>query len=172
MSLSRHEAETMLGKRDSRKLKNNTYLLRRGDDIAVRLHETDILTFTPAGDTVYDCHGWRSATTTERLNDFGAPGIVIWQEKGQWFVGKRQNYGWPNKSDYKLYQDGMIVTAAGEITAITPTAATESTAATAIGSTARTSTSASSSTSLPTRPASSPPGIATATGSVPWASSR
>lgn len=65
-------AET-LGKRDSRKIANNTYLTRRttsGSAIAVHLHGTDVATVDPDGTVTLNHAGWTTPTTAERLRTF------------------------------------------------------------------------------------------------------
>ena len=85
----------------SRKLANNTYAHRRGDDIAVRLHETDVLTFRPNGTVVLDSGGWRSTTTKSRFNEFLPMPFRVWQAKGRWNV---------QAGDVRAdYFDGMVV---------------------------------------------------------------
>lgn len=56
----------------SRKVANNTYLERAvsGGGIAVRLHETDILTFWPNGNVRFYTGGWGTVTTKERMHRF------------------------------------------------------------------------------------------------------
>lgn len=120
-------SEKLTGRnRDRRKLENNTYLERRNEDIVVRLHSTDIITFKPNGDTVLNSGGWRTVTTKERLNGY-AP-ISIGQKNGQWLVQKRNPayIGWeetPNVPYWLtvgLYADGLTVKANGTIKGITP----------------------------------------------------
>ena len=76
-------AET-LGARESRKVANNTYLKRRGEDIAVMLHATDVLTFHADNTVTLNAGGWYTATTKDRLNTYLPAGFGIWQEKGVW----------------------------------------------------------------------------------------
>lgn len=58
-----------LGKRDSRKVANNTYYQRRENgDIAMRLHETDIVTFHGDNTATFNSGGWRTVTTKERMS--------------------------------------------------------------------------------------------------------
>lgn len=58
-----------LGNRPKRKLANNTYLLRNEDgSIALRLHDTDIITYYPDGRTVVTTGGWPTMTTRERMS--------------------------------------------------------------------------------------------------------
>jgi hypothetical protein len=101
------KANELHGKRARRKLCNNTYLERRGADIAVRLHATDVLVFRPDNSVVYNSGGWRTVTTKERMNSYGADGRWIWQDKGIWSIGTRGRR--------KLYEDGVIITANGKI---------------------------------------------------------
>jgi hypothetical protein len=85
-----------LGGKESRKIANNTYLKAlEGGAIALRLHETNILTFTPDKKTVYNSGGWRTVTTKARMNEYGP--LSIRQEKGVWYIGD------------KVYQDGCYV---------------------------------------------------------------
>lgn len=68
-----HDADSHLqGRcRERRRLQNNTYLERRpGDDIAVRLHSTDVLTFSPDGTITLDTGGWNTVTTKDRMNTY------------------------------------------------------------------------------------------------------
>jgi hypothetical protein len=50
--------------------KTNFRVVKRGENIAVRFHSTDILTAYPNGDIMLDCRGWASATTTRAAMDF------------------------------------------------------------------------------------------------------
>ena len=87
--------------KDRRKVGNNTYLIRDGDDIAVRLHSTNIITYRPNGDVVLDSGGWHTVTTKARMNDY-IDGRVS-QENGVWW--------------YKglVFADGMVIHADGTI---------------------------------------------------------
>ena len=87
--------------KQGRKIANNTYLERRGDDIALRLHSTDIVTFKPNGDKVLNSGGWHTHTTKARINDAG---IRLSQDKGVWFIGNIQ------------FQDNMVIHANGDVT--------------------------------------------------------
>ena len=84
----------------SRKLANNTYLKRRGENIAVLLHTTDIVTFEPNGDTVLNSGGWLTSTTKARMNRYIAP-IRISQVNGRWFLFQNGK-SW-------AYADGIIL---------------------------------------------------------------
>jgi len=68
-----------------RKVANNTWLERRGDDtIAVRLHDTDVVTYHRDGRVQLFTGGWLTVTTKERINRF-AP-VRVWSDKGRWQV--------------------------------------------------------------------------------------
>lgn len=75
--------------KDRRKLANNTYLERRGKDIAIRLHNTDILTYSSDGTVTVDVGNWLTVTTKHRLNEY-LEGYSIQQERGTWYVSKGQ----------------------------------------------------------------------------------
>ena len=108
---SYQEAQELLGSRESRKLENNTYLQRRGDNLAVRLHATDVVTYRPDGKIILNSGGWRTVTTKDRINKY-AP-INLWQDKGQWFIG--QNWTRPPAG---IYQDNMVIHSSGALTGL------------------------------------------------------
>ena len=89
-----------------RKLAKNTYLIPNSDgSYAVRLRETDVVTYYPNGEiTLYD-GGWKSQTTKDRINFF-SPGD-IWQEKGVWTI-KYQGKRYLFCSPMTLYPDGSV----------------------------------------------------------------
>lgn len=94
---------------ESRKLANHTYLERRGENIAVRLHQTDILIFSPDGAIEYNTGGWKTSTTKERMNSFGS--LNLWTERGVWYIGK----GWSKEGKRVVYADGMKVMPDGTV---------------------------------------------------------
>lgn len=97
------EAINTLGTHDSRKLANNTYLRRRGPkSIAVKLHNTDILTFHP-GRTVYDSGGWRTVTTKDRMNRYGP--TRVYSDTGIWYL-----------DPFEPFADGITVYDSGRVT--------------------------------------------------------
>jgi nicotinamidase-related amidase len=70
--------EAALGGKDSKQVGNNTWLERRPDgSIAMRLHQTDVLTFKP-NSVVYDSGGWNTQTTHDRMGYGPAP---VWSSK-------------------------------------------------------------------------------------------
>lgn len=81
----------------------NTRIYARGDDYAVTLHGTDVITLHPDGSFTLDSGGWRTVTTKDRINAY-APfevGAGLWQKDGFWFVTTGQNKPiYPARSDY------------------------------------------------------------------------
>lgn len=71
-----------LGSKDRVKLDRNTYLERRADDkIAVRYHETDVVTYTPLWIEL-DSGGWHTVSTMDRMRNH-IPGDI-----------RSDKYGW------------------------------------------------------------------------------
>lgn len=92
---------TALKNRLTKKLANHTYAKRiDGETIAVRLHETNILTFSKNGKVTLNSGGWKTPTTKERMNSYLPIGRIE-QSKGQWFL---QNDG----TEY-FFEDGLVV---------------------------------------------------------------
>jgi hypothetical protein len=103
------EAEGMLTGRcaNSRKVANHTYVQRRGADIAVKLHATDVATFRPDGTVELSTGGWVTVTTKERMNAVLRPGFVISQDRARWYVSRwDDSTGWHRVA---AYADGMVV---------------------------------------------------------------
>ena len=91
--------------KNSRKIANNTYLKRRGENIAILLHKTDIATFKKSGEIVLNTGGWLTRTTKERLNRFTP--VNITQNNNLWFLNYYDGYG-------SLFEDGMTVNKSGK----------------------------------------------------------
>lgn len=101
-----YAARDLLGANQSHKLDYNTTLERRGADcIAVRLHETDIVTFHPTF-TELDSGGWTTKTTAERMNTYGPVRI------------DRRNPGW--MAGGYIYFDGMRFSRNGKLASKQP----------------------------------------------------
>lgn len=81
-------------------LYRNTRLENRGDDYAIRLHATDVVTIHADGTYTLNTGGWRTRTTKERINEY-AP-VRAYQLRGKWYIGA----GVP-------FYDGMRVDAHG-----------------------------------------------------------
>lgn len=99
-------------RKDTKRLdKRNTYVERRGDNIAVRLHATDILTFAPDGSVQYNSGGYQTPTTKDRMNTYGPAHVT--QRRGVWTVHLNNNGHGSSVS--VPYRDGLIIRANGEI---------------------------------------------------------
>jgi hypothetical protein len=103
---------------------NNTRLMDVGAGCyAVRLHSTDVLTYAPDGSVTYHASGWRTVTTKQRMNEYGADGFRVYSNRGQWRLyayGRRDASGevqsWPYADGITVHADGSV-TGAGEDTA-------------------------------------------------------
>jgi len=93
-----------------RKLGNNTYAERRGENIAIRLHATDVVTLKPDGTVIANSGGWKTHTTKDRLNEY-LP-VRIWQKSGRWFTGQNGHT--------VEFQDGLTIAPDGTITGAKP----------------------------------------------------
>ena len=102
---------------ESRKYENNTYWKRRGDNIAMLYHETDVAIFKPNGDIELQSGGWHTSTTKERMNwALASSPFTIVQDKGIWFVHNKNNGNWWDKANRKCrYQDGVVLHTDGTI---------------------------------------------------------
>lgn len=109
-----HEADAQLNGRchEHRKLQNSTYLERRpGSDIAVRLHQTDVLTFSPDGAITLDSGGWDTVTTKDRMNAYLPP---VWRVGsdcgGRLFLWRnRQKVAHFNNRIVTIRSDGEVI---------------------------------------------------------------
>lgn len=98
--------------KNRRKVANNTYLERRGDDIALRLHDTDIVVYRANGDITLDSGGWRTYTTKDRMNTYG-PFKWVSQDKGVWYVCT-------SDAERYRYDDGITLHPDGTVTGFVP----------------------------------------------------
>lgn len=75
----------LAGGRDKsrRTVANNTRVVRRGDDVAVQLHGTDVVTFTRDGWAIIDHGGWDTVTTWARVNAALPGGYTCWSDRGR-----------------------------------------------------------------------------------------
>jgi hypothetical protein len=87
--------------KNDRPLANNTRLIRNGEDVAIRLHSTDIIILHPDGSETLTSGGWRTATTKERINKYSS--LHVYQDKGVWYYG-----GWERGNRHVFY-DGIVV---------------------------------------------------------------
>ena len=103
-----NEAKCYLSKgrnKEQRTIGNNTTIENRPDNISVKYHDTDIVSYFPDGKTKINTGGWKTSTTKERLNNF--TNISIYQKKGIWYV--------INNSKEYFYKDGMTINKDGSI---------------------------------------------------------
>lgn len=93
-----------------RKLANNTYLHATEEGIAIRLHDTDIVTISKANVYTLNTGGWQTMTTKERINRYTP--AMIHQINGIWYVKG------------KVFADGIKVNAFGKVLTKTKSANT------------------------------------------------
>lgn len=62
----------------------NTRLMLRGENVAVKLHATDVVTFAPDGSVTLNTGGWKTVTTKDRINN--ASPYQVWSKRGTWYV--------------------------------------------------------------------------------------
>lgn len=102
------QALAHLGKRDSRKIGHNTYLVKTDEGAIVRFHATNILTFTRKGVTL-NSGGYRTYTTKERINDLLPRGFSIYSNKGIWYLRS-------GEEDTATFADGLTIGGTGKVT--------------------------------------------------------
>ena len=99
---SYQQATDKLGSRESRKLANNTYLVRIDDNtIGVRLHSTYVVTYHTDGRIVLNSGGWQTVTTKQRMNEYSP--LRVTQTKGVWYAN-----GQPYADGITFHDDGSI----------------------------------------------------------------
>lgn len=95
------EAEAKLGKRETKKLENNTYLHRVAiDTLAVKLHQTDVVLIHSNGRFTLQTGGWQTVTTKDRINGYSP--ARVYSNNGVWHVGEA------------AFHDGMQVDSTGK----------------------------------------------------------
>ena len=85
--------------KDSRKLGNHTYLVRHANSIAVRLHNTNVVTYHRDGHIILDSGGWKTPITKDRMNTYSPARIS--QEKGLWYVSYN--------GTHSVFRDGLAL---------------------------------------------------------------
>jgi len=78
------------------------------DEVAVRLHQTNIVTFYPNGDIVLANGGWYTPTTSTRMNEYLPLPWRIVSDKGQWFLTKDWDHRWPFANGITIHADGTV----------------------------------------------------------------
>lgn len=97
---------------DGKPLANNTRLYPRGENYAVRLHSTDVVTLHPDGTYTLSSGGWRTPTTKQRINDFSPARVSQWDNAWHVATGERGEHAWIWDSSV-LFYDGIVVDARG-----------------------------------------------------------
>ena len=90
---------TAKNKASGKPIANNTRLHQRGEDYAVRLHNTDVVTIHSDDTYTLNTGGWRTVTTKERINRFSP--ASVYSDRKTWLVGG------------SLFEDGMKVGSGG-----------------------------------------------------------
>jgi len=117
------EATAKLSPRESRKVGNNTYLKRRSENsIAVMLHATDVVTFTPEYAEL-NTGGWYTVTTKDRINGYIPSPARVSSDRGRWYVYVG---GW-GKENRQPFFDGIRISYDGRV--LNPMATAEDDAA-------------------------------------------
>jgi hypothetical protein len=92
---------------------NNTYLEPRNGSIAIRLHDTDIVTFHLNDLVTFDTGGWLTMLTKSRINDALPDGIVLGSDRGRWyftFTGAYEGDTYvPSTRERIPYTDGITL---------------------------------------------------------------
>lgn len=97
------DAETKLGKRDQKKLENNTYLVRvDADTLGVKLHNTVVVYIRRDGQYQLNSGGWRTSTTKDRINRYGPANV--YQANNIWYIG-----------DGLVFEDNVTVSGDGKV---------------------------------------------------------
>lgn len=92
---------THTGKKIAEKIGNNTYKISYPDRTAIRLHDTDIVTFK-GHKVILDNGGWETHTTKSRMNQYLQPYYSITQKNWEWFVNMPDNTQIPYKNGMEL----------------------------------------------------------------------
>ena len=101
-SMNFAEATAHLGSRSSRKIAGHTYLEKiDASRIAVRLHDTVIITINRNGSFTLNSGGFRTNVTKDRIN--ACSPAYIHARRGQWYLPPRDG------SNTKPFEDGMTV---------------------------------------------------------------
>ena len=92
--------QTARSPENGKPLENNTRLFRLPNShMAIRLHETDVVTISP--DNVYTLNtgGWRTVTTKDRINRYSP--AQVWQRNKIWYIA--------DGPDELFFEEGMQV---------------------------------------------------------------
>ena len=103
--------EALAHMRSRRRVGNNTWLIdcTADDKIKLRLHNTDIVVFTPHGMTL-NSGGWRTITTLHRMNQWIAPWHIT-QRDYEWYLSRND----ATECVVIDYADGILLRADGGV---------------------------------------------------------
>lgn len=102
--------ESELGSRDKKKIGYET-IIRRIDDftMAVKYHNTDIITIDVSNIVKLNNGGWDSRTTKDRMNQFlRCRDIYINQKNYEWFITSKETGTIPYVNGMQIHPDGHI----------------------------------------------------------------
>jgi len=78
------------GNKRTRKIANNTLEVYKTSAckqlVAIRLHDTNIVTYLENGKIRLDNGGWETVTTKERINRYLPTGYLLYQENWNWLI--------------------------------------------------------------------------------------
>ena len=98
------------GRNGKKKLTHNTYLHETQDGVAVKLHNTDIVTIHRDDTYTLNSGGWQTVTTKARINEFSP--ARLGQDMGIWYLYVGQGAGW--SKERVPFHDGIKITANGK----------------------------------------------------------
>lgn len=95
---------TARNQENGKPLENNTRLFRRGDDFAIRLHSTDVVTIHRDGTYTLNSGGWQTVTTKARINAYSP--ACVGSVRGVWHLF---DYSAIRGEPTALFHDGIRV---------------------------------------------------------------
>ncbi len=95
-------------------ISTSTRVVQRGEDYAVRYHETDVVTYKADGSIVLNTGGWLTMTTKERMTEHLPAGYRVASVKGRWFLMTYDST--PIGPDTFAWRDGITITPSGSVT--------------------------------------------------------
>ena len=115
--MTHSEAAALLahGRNGRKKLARNTYLYARENGIAVRLHETDVVTIHPDDSVTLTSGGWPTMTTKDRISGHIPGGVSLFASKSRWFLAPWARDMYRQPDTWTLFVDGVKVHFDGRI---------------------------------------------------------
>ena len=91
---------------------NNTLRINYKDGSeAIRLHNTDIITFK-GNKIILNSGGWRTHTTKARINEYLPEGLNLFQQNNIWYISRDNNY---NIKEAIVYYDNITFNKEGKL---------------------------------------------------------